>query len=130
MTSGVPNKPKLTAEQSAEIADLRERGWSYGRIAMKFGVSDGAVHYHCLKQGAFSPKTCGPVAYADQQKPVVVAKDGRTQRRFSPEDDAQLQNLALSGKKLREICELTGRAPTSVRMRLMTLALHDEMAAT
>ena len=118
---------KITADQSTQIAELRERGWSYGRIAMKFGVSDGAIHYHCLKQGAASPRTRGKVAFADMV-PVLHARDGRTQRRFTPAEDAELQRLSLEGKKIREICEVTGRAPTSVRIRLMTLALHEEMA--
>src|SRR4051812_18711582 len=54
-----PNIRKVSAERSREIAELRERGWSYGRIAMKFGLSAGAVHYHCLKQGAVTPNTRG-----------------------------------------------------------------------
>jgi hypothetical protein len=120
-------KRKITAEQSAEIAELRERAWSYGRLARKFGVSASAIHYHCLKQGAFTPRTRGKIDYTDMQ-PVLLAKDGRIQRRFSPSDDHQLQTLALAGKKILEICRITGRAPTSVRIRLMTLALHEEMA--
>lgn len=129
MSCGVPNKRKIAPGQSEEIAELRERGWSYGRIAMKFGVSEGAIHYHCLKQGAVSPRGRGRIAFADQTKPCLVAKDGRTQRRFSPAEDAQLQRLSVEGKKISEICEIMGRAPTSVRMRLMTLALHEEYPA-
>ena len=45
---------KLTSEQVREIAELREKGWSYPRIAARFGVSEGAVHYQCLEQGAVS----------------------------------------------------------------------------
>lgn len=126
---GVPNKRKLNAEQVEQIAELRERGWSYQRIAAKFSVSSGAVHYHCLKQGAVSPRTRGKIAYADQTRPVIHASDGRTQRRFSPQEDAELQRLSMAGKSISEIGKITGRALTSVRMRLMTLALHEEMAA-
>lgn len=129
MTTGVPNKRKLNAEQCERIAELRERGWSYGRIAMKFGVSDGAIHYQCLRLGAVSPRSSGKIAYEQHSKPVLVASDGRTQRRFTPEEDAELLRLSMEGKKIREIMEITGRAQTSVRMRLMTLALHEEMSA-
>lgn len=123
-----PNFRKISAAQSAEIADLRERGWSYGRLASKFSVSDGAIHYHCLKQGAISPRSRGKLVAYGKFAPVLVANDGRTQRRFTPEEDDQLTALSLEGKRIREICEITGRAPTSVRIRLMTLALHQEMA--
>lgn len=128
MTLGVPNRRKLTPDQVEQIAELRERGWSYHRLGMKFGVSDGAIHYQCLKAGAVSPRTRGKVADSHLQ-PLVHAKDGRTQRRFSPQEDEQLQRLSLEGRKIGEICEIMGRAPTSVRMRLMTLALHEEMEA-
>lgn len=128
VTAGVPNRRKLTADQAQQIAELRERGWSYGRLAVKFGVSAGAIHYQCLKQGAFTPRTKGKMAYQDMV-PVIHASDGRTQRRFTPEQDAELLRLSMEGKKVREICEITGRAPTSVRIRLMTLALHEEMAS-
>lgn len=118
---------KLSPDQCLQIAELRERGWSYGRLAMKFGVSPGAIHYQCLKQGAFTPRTRGKIDVSHH--PIIHAKDGRTQRRFTPDEDARLQELSLQGKTIREIVELTGRAPTSVRVRLMTLALHEEIEA-
>lgn len=118
---------KITEAQSVEIAELREKGWSYRRIAEKFGISDGAVHYHCLKQGAFTPKTRGKVDVSGQ--PPVKAKDGRTQRRFTPAEDERMQELSLKGYAPLAIGRLMGRAPTSIRIRLMTLALHDEMDA-
>jgi hypothetical protein len=118
---------KLSRDQVEQIAELRERGWSYHRIAMKFGVSDGAIHYQCLKQGAFTPRTRGKMDVSGQ--PPIHAKDGRIQRRFTPAEDERLQELSRQGKKVSEIVKITGRAPTSVRIRLMTLALHEEMEA-
>lgn len=92
---------------------------------MKFAVSAGAIHYQCLKQGAFTPRTRGKMDVSRQ--PPIHTKDGRIQRRFTPEEDAQLQELSIEGRKISEIVKITGRAPTSVRIRLMTLALHEEM---
>lgn len=117
---------KLTQEQVEQIAELRERGWSYGRLAQKFGVSDGAIHYQCLKQGAYTPKTRGKIDVSRQ--PPIKAKDGRTQRRFTPAEDEQMQALSLEGLSPIKVAERMGRAPTSIRIRLMTLALHEEMA--
>jgi hypothetical protein len=91
------------------------------------GVSDGAIHYQCLKTGAVSPRSRGKNA-ASHLQPPITGSDGRTQRRFTPEEDEQLQRLSIQGKKIGEIVAITGRAPTSVRMRLMTLALHEEVA--
>jgi hypothetical protein len=118
---------KLSPEQVEQIAELRESGWSYGRLAMKFDVSDGAIHYQCLKQGAYSPRSRGRIDVSGQ--PPITAKDGRTQRRFTPAEDERLQALSCEGRTILEICKITGRAPTSVRIRLMTLALHEEMEA-
>jgi transposase-like protein len=60
---------------------------------------------------------------------VIKASDGRTQRRFSPAKDARMVEMATGGAKVRQICEELGRAPTSIKIRLMTLALHDEQLA-
>jgi hypothetical protein len=117
---------KLSPQQVLEIAELRERGWSYWRLAQRFGVSDGAIHYHCLKQGAVSPRTRGKLDVAGQ--PPILRRDGKVQRRFSQQEDARIQALSMQGLKPAKIAERVGRAPTSVRMRLMALALHEEMA--
>lgn len=118
---------KLSEDQAREIAEKREAGWSYGRLATKFGVSAGAIHYQCLRQGAISPRTHG----AGQRKgpAVIQASDGRTQRRFTPAEDARMLELATGGAKVRQICDELGRAPTSIKIRLLTLALHDEQLA-
>lgn len=117
---------KLTPEQTLQIAELRERGWSYGRLARKFGVTDGAIHYHCLKQGALSPRSRGRLHVAGE--PPITRRNGTVQRRFTPDEDARIQSLSRQGMKPAKIAERVGRAPTSVRMRLLALALHEEMA--
>lgn len=119
---------KLSPGQVEEIVELRERGWSYQRIAMKFGVSDGAIHYHCLKHGAISPRSRAPVPFGTVPTQNLCS-NGRTQRRFSPDEDERLQQLSIEGNSIARISEITGRAPTSVRMRLMALAIHEELAA-
>jgi len=122
---GTRGHRRLSATQVREIAELRERGWSYRRIAQRYSISDGAVHYHCLKQGAVSPRS-GPLGAKGPR--TFIASDGRTQRRFSPEEDLQLEALSMQGLNTRQISERLGRAMTSVRMRLMTLALHQEIS--
>ncbi len=116
---------KLTPEAVREIADRRERGWSYARLARHYGVSPGAIHYQCLRQGARSPKSrIQPYV----PRPPIVAGDGRVQRRFTPEEDARLQRLAQSDWPVARIAREMDRPITSVRIRLMTLALHEEAA--
>lgn len=115
---------KVSPQQAVEIAELRERGWSYERIASKFTISTGAVHYHCLKQGAVSPRT-RPAAEGPRE---FIASDGRRQRRFTPEEDARMLRLSAEGKSAWAIAGAIGRAYSSVTIRLMTLALHDMIA--
>lgn len=117
--------PKLSPAQAVEIAELREQGWSYDRLAERFGVSASAIHYRCLRQGARSPRShrdryAGPA--------VIKASDGRTQRRFTPEEDARLLALDANGTSFKAMARELGRPNTSVRIRLMALALHEDQA--
>lgn len=115
---------KLSSDQVAEAADLREtRGWSYKRIGLKLGVSPGAIHYQCLRQGAVSPRTRAIRRVGPQ---VIHAKDGRTQRRFTPDEDKRLLELEAEQMSICAIARTVGRPRTSVRIRLMTLALREE----
>lgn len=116
---------KITPSQSVEIAELREQGWSQGRLARKFGVSDGAIYYHCLKQGAVSPKTWG----RQNHRPGETVGTIKLQRRFSADEDARIQALSRQGLHSNAIAREIGRPKTSVRMRLMALAWHEELAA-
>jgi hypothetical protein len=117
---------KISPEQAIEIAELREQGWSHERLARKFGVTAGAIHYHCLKAGALSPRSPGKIDVAGQ--PPVARRDGKIQRRFTPEEDDRMQALSRQGLSTNKIGELMGRAPTSVMMRLYALAIHEEFA--
>lgn len=127
--AGKAEKPcrKLTDEQIADLIDRRERGWSYERLAQRYGVSPGAIHYQCLKHGAVSPK--------QRQRPVPTepghrtTRNGRVQRLFTVEDDRQLLELEHQGLTYNAIARHVGRAYTSVRIRLMTLALREDIPA-
>jgi transposase-like protein len=122
---GVPNYRKLSAEQVEEIVERRERGWSYERLAERFGVAPGAIHYHCLKHGAVSPRQRKmPIPTAPKSR---VLKDGRVQRCFTQDEDARLLELEATGMPISAICKELGRARTSVCMRLMTLALREDL---
>jgi Zn-dependent peptidase ImmA (M78 family) len=118
---------KLTDEQIADMIERRERGWGYERLAQRYNVSPGAIHYQCLKHGAVSPK--------QRQRPVPTSsgerqlRDGRVQRLFTVEDDRQLLELERQGLTYNAIARQVGRAYTSVRIRLMTLALREDIPA-
>lgn len=119
--------PKLTAEQVEQLVAWREEGRSYGWIASRLGITNGGVHYQCLKHGAISPRQRGRSTVGGPA--VFTASDGRVQRRFTPEEDRQLIALELEGLGYAEIATRLGRPRTSVRIRLMTLAQHEEIAA-
>ena len=121
----MPHRRKLTDAQIEEMCEKREKGWGYERLAERFGVSQGAIHYQCLKNAAVSPR--------QRRRPVptepssFVAGDGRTQRRFTIADDERLLELEASGLSYQKIGRQMGRAYTSVRIRLLTLALRDDI---
>lgn len=114
---------RISPEVRVKIAEHREAGWSYLRIAAKFGISDGAVHYHCMVAGAVSPKTRAQRTAGPQ---VIDARDGRQQRRFSPAEDAEIIRLREGGDSIAMIAKKIGRANTSVRMRLLALELRPD----
>lgn len=117
---------KLSEQQIVEIAEKRELGWSYNRIARHFGISTGAVHYQCLRQGAVSPHGAPPRL---QHTPITIrGPSGRVQRRFTVKEDEKLLALSLENRTMSDIARQMGRPKTSVRIRLMTLALHQDAA--
>lgn len=118
------NQRKLSADQVAEIARLRETGWSYKRLADRFNVSPGAIHYQCLREGALSPRAQPRrTAMAGM---VITGPSGRVQRRFSAEEDATLLALRGAGMSMLAVARAMDRPITSVRIRVMTLALDEE----
>jgi len=46
---------KLSSAQIDQICLKRQQGWSYPRIAGKFGVSPDTIGYHCRLKGVVSP---------------------------------------------------------------------------
>lgn len=118
---------RLSIQEVDDLIEKREKGWSYERLAERFAVTPGAVHYQCLKNGAVSPNQRRGISPIN---PVsFVAGDGRTQRRFTQSEDKQLLDLEASGIGYNEIARRMGRARTSVRMRLLTLALREDLPA-
>lgn len=116
---------KLTNEQVEEMAELREKGWSYQRLADRFGVTASAIHYRCLTVGALSPRS-QPIRTDPREHGFGFG--GRV-RHFTLEEDQQLLRLARSGQKVDQIAAALGRARTSVRIRLLTLELKQDVAA-
>ncbi|WP_225206267.1 LuxR C-terminal-related transcriptional regulator [Novosphingobium huizhouense] len=124
---GKASKPstRLTSEQIDDLVERRERGWSYQRLARRYGVSPGAVHYQCLKHGAISPRQRRHPVPTEPRVDGVRA--GKPQRRFTADEDRALLAFEAQGLSYAEIARRSGRALTSVRIRLMTLALHEEI---
>ncbi len=116
---------KLDQEKLERLIRLRERGWGYRSIASDLGVSAGCVHYHCLKRGVTSPHQTG--RRDDTKARTFRGKDGRTFRPFTRDEDLRMTEMSVAGRKMDAIARDLGRARTSVRIRLMTLALHEEL---
>ena len=56
-------------------------------------------------------------------------RNGAVQRLFTATDDARLLELEAQGLTMSEIARRAGRAYTSTRIRLMTLALREDIPA-
>ncbi|EPR09896.1 hypothetical protein M527_07165 [Sphingobium indicum IP26] len=117
----------LSDEQLAEMADLRERGWGIGRIAAHFTsggtpISADAINWQCMRLGADAP----PHLRGKHTQPSApYRRDGNTCRPWSADEDKRLLDLEGKGTKINQIARQIGRANSSVRGRLLTLARRD-----
>ena len=60
---------------------------------------------------------------------MADVRDGmRVLRRFTPDEDAQIERLRMEGLTLREIAAIVGRRKSAVQMRLHSLARRAEEA--
>lgn len=116
-----------TDETFDRMAEMRERGLSYGQIGRLLNMSPGAVSWHCLRLGVESPK---PLKghFNPKPGPTVMKRGNHVVRRFTPAEDRMLLEMEMEGIKRSEICKALGRSNNSVLGRLMTLARRDARA--
>jgi transcriptional regulator len=117
----MPQGRILSDEQLETMAELRERGWTYERIARHFARSGTVVSYktirwQCLRLGAFKP--------GNPPANIGVKASGRG-RAFTPEEDAQIRSLDAQGLSNAEIGRRLDRRSNSIIGRKLTLAMHD-----
>lgn len=117
-------KRKLSDADIQRIVELREKGLSLGQIALKVGSHTETVYYHCLRLGAESPRNKGKT-WDKIKGPEVIVRGNHVVRRFTPQEDARLLRLERKGLNNADIARAIGRANSSVRNRLSTLARHQ-----
>lgn len=117
---------KYSDELLAQAAAMREAGQSYAYISERLGMSVGSVAWHCLRLGADRPDA-KPIP-AQWSGPAVMQRSGHVVRRFTADEDAVIQKMALAGEKVADISRRLARPPNSVLGRLMTLARHEARA--
>lgn len=118
---------KLTKEQIEEAMNLREKGWSFERIARKYNVSAKTISWHALKLGVEPPKAPNKFPPVPTQPVTLVDKNGRFIRRFTTDDDARLLELESKGHCMNKIATIMGRKHNSIVGRLRTLARREEL---
>lgn len=120
-------RPIVTEEQKQFIFETREAGWSCSRIGRRLGIHAETVAWHCLAMGVL--KAGRPRAVRSPTRATMRnGRNGRIVRPFLPEDDRRLLSLEAQGLSVSEICRRLGRRTSSVRNRLMTLAIREEAA--
>jgi len=117
----------LSDAQLEEMCSLRERGWGVDRIAAYFtergtSISGNAINWQCMRLGADTlPKFRGK--HSQPEEPY--RRGGHIVRPYTPEDDALLTALDIQGTRICVIARRMGRAPNSIRGRLLTLARRE-----
>jgi len=122
---------KVTDEQVGEMCELREAGKTFGQISRKFAargieISESAISWHCLIQGADAPRSR---RQDSKIKPGTVIKRGKhAVRTFTEAEDKLLLELEAEGLSRTEIGRKLGRKHNSIIGRLATLARREERA--
>lgn len=115
---------RMTAAEDDQVAELAERGWTAGRIALKLDRHKGTINFAMTRLGLKAP--------ADRQFKYV--RNGRLVRSFSADEDAFILALRAQDYPTTRIAVLvtkrTGHARTAatIGIRLKMLANRDEMA--
>ena len=117
---------KYTEAQAELAAELREQGMTITQISERTGMGPQSVQYHCLRLGADLPPDMREGRNCRQ--PELYFRNGNAVRRFTPEEDRQLLELAVKGTPVSEIARRIGRRPNSTKNRLMLLARHEARA--
>ena len=122
---------KLTDQQVVEICVKREAGAKLGELAKAYGVTESAIYWRCLRNGAERPE--GP---SQRPKPrSTVRRNGHAVNMYTPEEDALILALtsqdygpAAVARVLTKRWPDRPRKPHSIVGRLATLARWEEAA--
>lgn len=109
-----------TQEQRHRVAVMRESGATYAEIAKSTGVKKKSIGTICYAEGALAPDF-RPVEF----KTRVIFRGDTEVRRFTGSEDQTLMRFEAEGKPIRWIAREMGRAPSSIRNRLRTLAMRE-----
>lgn len=117
---------KLKREDIPRIAERYEAGEKAATIAASYGVSVSTVQWHCLRQGALTPKFGGK--NLGDRGPLEVARGNHVVRRFTPTEDETIVAMSIAGHGPAAIAKAVGRRCNSIIGRLATLARREEFA--
>lgn len=109
------------------IVELREAGHSCAWIARRIGCSEGLVAWTCLRLAA-DPPNARPIREG-VSGPAVMQRGDHLVRRFTPEEDREIERLDHAGATYQAIGRALGRRRNSIQGRLMTLARRQERNA-
>jgi DNA-binding CsgD family transcriptional regulator len=115
---------KYKPEQVDRALEQRERGRSFGEIAVFTGMTVNAVKYHCLKNGVEGPRLSELSPPRAERKTYV--RNGIVVRLFTAEEDRTILEMSMSGKTSRQIGAAMGRDRTVVANRLRALARREQ----
>lgn len=115
---------RLTAAQKEEIAQLRESGLPFSKIAKEIGCSVSATQWTCSVLGVEHPTK--PYIVPPRDPDRISMRNGRPIRFFGPAEDAAVVEMSIAGGTPRAIGRALRRAPSSVLNRLRVLARREE----
>jgi hypothetical protein len=69
--------PKIDAEKADEIRELRQRGWSTGKLARRFGVTRSTICNVLARRTSYLPPCPAPVILVDSESRNSAIKQGQ-----------------------------------------------------
>lgn len=101
---------RTSYEDEQKIIACRKRGWSYGKIAEKFGFAKGSIPGICKRHGLQTSQTGMKTVHTLHRDPTRRKQRNAARGKYIEDDEIKVYNMVRKGMTYREMKAKTGLA--------------------